>query len=515
MKSHTTTPLSKQQLEAFKLRAVPCESLSHYPAVTWFASTEVLATSYSAVIHRSKQRVIEWPNGKAIYKPATSTSYVIKTQIDASQKLLRELADQSMLSLHVPYAKQKPPTIRKLSNGKYLLSMVMAELTGKTAADLLFQDEEYRLRKFISIPAVERLEIMLEAAWCTQSEIHASGLVHRDITPANIMINRLVSPPCVRVFDFDHCKQVGVEDDACHGTPLFMSPEAYARRVTTFKTDVFGLAWFFYLLLDGKMSDIQTEEGAEFRANSHKIKRLFGSIKDQLSKQEKAACAKLLVSMFAPKRKNRCDLQHCIDVIENILLRRKLQSMEPNEREHMRKAYSLGKQLRLKLLRESFKLKVGDYASSDLVHQFDLVFRNNQIKPSALPMFLAALRVDALKGMTSVSAIMQQVKNTAGSFALHYAELVKLQRVWLGAENQMSLDYFMAYYSRFFYSFDNMMLLDHKLVKMLHRMRQLDKPKVESKSESSALSSWASFWPTTEESQAAPQSKEGVYKPRI
>ncbi len=92
-------------------------------------------------------------------------------------------------------------------------------------------------------------------------EAHSSGLVHRDVKPANIMLNRRGGEPdVVKVLDFGLVKavdgqlQAGMTQQASlTGTPLYMSPEAIQTpNSVDARSDLYAVGAVGYFLLTGQ-----------------------------------------------------------------------------------------------------------------------------------------------------------------------------------------------------------------------------------------------------------------------
>ncbi|HEU4547891.1 MAG TPA: serine/threonine-protein kinase, partial [Microlunatus sp.] len=81
--------------------------------------------------------------------------------------------------------------------------------------------------------------------------LHARGVLHRDVKPANILIDGFDRP---RLADFGLAAVVGAEaaaTDALRMTPAYAPPEAFTASAATESGDVFSLAATLYALLAG------------------------------------------------------------------------------------------------------------------------------------------------------------------------------------------------------------------------------------------------------------------------
>jgi eukaryotic-like serine/threonine-protein kinase len=107
---------------------------------------------------------------------------------------------------------------------------------------------------------VPRVIHILQQVCGSLYEAHSLGLVHRDVKPANIMLNRRGGQPdVVKVLDFglvktlDEQKQAGMTQHASlTGTPLYMSPEAIQMpNSVDARSDIYALGAVGYFLLTG------------------------------------------------------------------------------------------------------------------------------------------------------------------------------------------------------------------------------------------------------------------------
>jgi len=77
---------------------------------------------------------------------------------------------------------------------------------------------------------------------------HQMGIIHRDLNPSNIMIDR---NSVARIMDFGLSMMIGAMHEAA-GTPYYMSPEHFSQEPLTPKADIFSLGLVFYEMLTGR-----------------------------------------------------------------------------------------------------------------------------------------------------------------------------------------------------------------------------------------------------------------------
>src|SRR5438309_7657101 len=78
---------------------------------------------------------------------------------------------------------------------------------------------------------------------------HAQGLVHRDVTPANVMLSRTG----VKVVDFGIAAVAGERDATVLGTPSYLAPEQRAGGPAQAATDVYALGLLLYHAATGRL----------------------------------------------------------------------------------------------------------------------------------------------------------------------------------------------------------------------------------------------------------------------
>lgn len=167
----------------------------------------------------------------------------------AVARFLREVKAASRLN--------HPNTIRIYDFGKVddVLFMVLEVLKGRSLAQIIDGDGPLPTRRAIKV-AVQICDSLAEA--------HQQGVIHRDLKPDNIHIEKMLgNPDHVKVLDFGIAKlQYGdrfasdndgnTDPNLICGTPSYMSPEQIdGRGDIDERTDVYGLGILLYEMLTG------------------------------------------------------------------------------------------------------------------------------------------------------------------------------------------------------------------------------------------------------------------------
>ncbi|MGL4422560.1 MAG: WD40 repeat domain-containing serine/threonine protein kinase [Gemmataceae bacterium] len=111
---------------------------------------------------------------------------------------------------------------------------------------------QQRLDRETKLPPAEAVRIAAEVARGLHAA-HERGLVHRDVKPANILLEspagtaKLTDFGLARAGDDARLTQTGVGA----GTPLFMSPEQANGHAVDFRSDLFSLGTLLYTMLAG------------------------------------------------------------------------------------------------------------------------------------------------------------------------------------------------------------------------------------------------------------------------
>jgi eukaryotic-like serine/threonine-protein kinase len=110
------------------------------------------------------------------------------------------------------------------------------------------------------LPVAEAVDVVLQACDAL-GEAHAMGIVHRDVSPANVFVARTKAGPVVKVLDFgvatagplDGAVSSMTRTGAVLGCPLYASPEQLqSSKHVDARADIWSLGAVLYELLTGR-----------------------------------------------------------------------------------------------------------------------------------------------------------------------------------------------------------------------------------------------------------------------
>jgi len=107
-----------------------------------------------------------------------------------------------------------------------------------------------RHRELSQLPDVE-MSVFIASRVCRglQYVYERSKIVHRDVSPSNIMMTR---EGTVKLIDFGIATRSGTRDDSLAGKPAYMAPEMIVELRADSRSDVFSLGTVLYELLTGE-----------------------------------------------------------------------------------------------------------------------------------------------------------------------------------------------------------------------------------------------------------------------
>ncbi len=138
------------------------------------------------------------------------------------------------------------PEIYFYTKGESTSTVIAQYIEGSTMEDLLAQNHEF---------SPQQVEQMLIYLCQGLKELHNEGIIHRDIKPGNLMLQRPDLPESLYLIDFDAARLLGSDratDTALLGTRGYAPPEQYGFSQTDARSDIYALGCTFKEILRPK-----------------------------------------------------------------------------------------------------------------------------------------------------------------------------------------------------------------------------------------------------------------------
>ena len=168
---------------------------------------------------------------------------VIRPELAGRPEILQRFKQELILARQVTH--RNVIRIYDLGEADGIKFITMQFIEGQDLKSLLIQKGKCTVEEAVGI--IQQVCLALEAA-------HAEGVVHRDLKPQNIMLDKQGK---VTVMDFGIARSVEfggmTQTGALMGTPEYMSPEQVRGEEVDARSDLFTLGIIFCELLTGKM----------------------------------------------------------------------------------------------------------------------------------------------------------------------------------------------------------------------------------------------------------------------
>jgi serine/threonine protein kinase len=190
------------------------------------------------IVYQAYDEELDCPVALKVLKPELAASVTDRARFEGEARKAAGIRHDHVVAIH------------RVGNtpGFALPYFVMEYVDGEALSE--------RLRRG-ALAAREAAQITLQAA-LGLSAAHARGLVHRDINPANILLEK--GSDRVKITDFGLARTVEVTSEKLTrsggivGTPPYMSPEQIVSpQYVDHRTDVYGLGVVLYELLTGEL----------------------------------------------------------------------------------------------------------------------------------------------------------------------------------------------------------------------------------------------------------------------
>lgn len=189
-----------------------------------------------SVIWRAHDEVLDRVVALKVLAPSLAADARFRDMVREEARAAAQLVHPHVTSVH-DYGETVAP------DGSITSFVVMELLAG--------EELEVRLTEG-PLPWAEAVEVGAQVADALAAA-HRLGIVHRDITPANVMMTRAG----VKVLDFGIATRIGAPDDdedgGTFGTPAYVAPERLDGAPAQPATDVYSLGVLLYEALTGRV----------------------------------------------------------------------------------------------------------------------------------------------------------------------------------------------------------------------------------------------------------------------
>jgi len=260
--------LSRSLSQIQKLFAVVAEALEGQTIGGRFRLDQRLARGGFGVVYRGVDTSDDRPVAVKVLSPPRGGE---------GKAHLERFRREGLAALQVDH----PNAVEVLAQGVTdagLPYLVMELLSGETLRD--------RLARERALPVGDALEIGAAVAACLAS-VHQRGVVHRDITPANVFLHRPAASAAVipKLLDFGLAKldaELGgftvTRKSELLGTPHYVAPERVTGGAVGPPTDVFSLAVVLFEMLTGELPFPPTDDAWEaIYSRVHRTPRALSS----------------------------------------------------------------------------------------------------------------------------------------------------------------------------------------------------------------------------------------------
>jgi serine/threonine-protein kinase len=148
---------------------------------------------------------------------------------------------------------QEARTAAKLSHPNIIPIHAVDEIGGFVFFAMAYVDGETlaeRVRDRGPLPPSEAARVLREVAWAL-AHAHAHGVVHRDVKPDNILLERGTGRALVADFGIAAAEE-GAAGEVT-GTPEFMSPEQALGKAVDARSDIYAFGAMAYFALSGRL----------------------------------------------------------------------------------------------------------------------------------------------------------------------------------------------------------------------------------------------------------------------
>jgi serine/threonine-protein kinase len=228
--------LGRDQVRRFSAEAIPSASIdARMPQAGWIIDRKYslegpLSKGGMGVVYRALDLHLERPVAIKMLRPELLGQGEFREMLRSEASRMASVRHPSLAAVYA--FGEDPPW----------LFLAMELISGSSVFDLIHQSGPFEPRRAAEI--VSQIAGALEA-------VHAAGLVHRDVKPANILVTPATPslPRRAVLVDFGIARRLDQSAVTYGGTRGFMAPETRNQEPESPMTDVYALAATAYTML--------------------------------------------------------------------------------------------------------------------------------------------------------------------------------------------------------------------------------------------------------------------------
>jgi tetratricopeptide (TPR) repeat protein len=146
--------------------------------------------------------------------------------------------------------------------------------------------------------------------------LHERGLVHRDLTPGNVMVR---PDGAVKLMDFGVVKELGSELTGVHeimGTAAWIAPEQIEGRSVDARADLYSLGAVLYLMLTGRRPFMARSLQGWLEKHLHEVPKPPRELEPRVPAQLNDVCVRLLAKAPADRFASAAHVLHVLGDVE-------------------------------------------------------------------------------------------------------------------------------------------------------------------------------------------------------
>jgi predicted Ser/Thr protein kinase len=182
------------------------------------------------VVYLANEVDLDRPVAIKLLPPERAGNHLLRERFLREARIAAKLSHPHIIPIHA------------VDEVRGFVFFAMAYVDGETLAD--------RVRNRGPLAPSEAARVLREVAWAL-AHAHASGVVHRDVKPENILLERATGRALVADFGIAAAEESAGGEIT--GTPEFMSPEAALGKPVDARSDLYAFGCTAYYVLSGRL----------------------------------------------------------------------------------------------------------------------------------------------------------------------------------------------------------------------------------------------------------------------